>query len=370
MATEPTGSAGTPAVTTPGQVGSPGIARVAATAVKAPTVGKPVATAGMKPSNAPAVAMKPPAAPAFKIESIATKTQFLKLLVYANYGVGKTFLMATASDVEEMCDVIMISAESGEMTIGTETEHNFQNIDTIKCTNWKQVAAIFEFLKLHVTYRDQLIAAETKDDSVKIAELEKKMRELEANFRQCPIDDIVVIKRYRTLIIDSLTEVNAYIMMQLLGINNATRLDVETAKAEWAEYGKSGDMMMRAIRNFRDLPMHVLFSAARNSKENEEKRERFMPDMIGSMSRKVQGFMDIVGYYTASAPDDKNNITRTLWVQPQGKFDAKCRFSNFKGTHFVNPTIRKILTTVGLIAVPVVEKKAEPAAASTSTAST
>jgi hypothetical protein len=59
--------------------------------------------------------------------------------------------------------------------------------------------------------------------------------------------------------------------------------------------------------------------------------------------------MDVVGYLVTMPITDKGLIPRRLWVQPAGKFAAKCRFPEYTGTHFDNPTIKKILSAVGLL---------------------
>ena len=72
---------------------------------------KPASAAG-KP--AVAVAKK---APPFRIRSKEEreKMRYLKVMIYGDYGVGKTWLAGTAVGVPQMQDVLVISAESGEL---------------------------------------------------------------------------------------------------------------------------------------------------------------------------------------------------------------------------------------------------------------
>lgn len=275
-----------------------------------------------------------PKAPPFRIEPITTKAYYLKFLVYAGYGIGKTFLAGTSADVAAMNDVLMISAESGDLTLQDNPDHAFDKIDTIRVMDYKVLGKVYEFLKLHCEARD--------------ANNVEKMRELEAILKGVDISEITEPKRYRTVIVDSLSEVETYCLNQLLGIKETTRLDEETASAEWAEYKKNNDMVRRMVRQFRDLPMHVIFTCASAYTQDEQKRSTWSPALTGKLSNQVQGFMDVVGYLITLDRDDKGNVPRRLWVQPAGRFAAKCRFSKFKGTHFDNPTIKSILDAVGL----------------------
>jgi hypothetical protein len=308
-----------------------------------PSKPQPAASAGKKPvtgvvgmkgapgGNAPLGATAQ--VPAFKIESSQNRKKFLKGLFYADYGVGKTFLTATAADVEEMRDVLLINAESGDLTLEND-EHDFDLIDSVRCTDYSTIARVYEFLKTHCILRD-------KGDI-------EGLRTLEARFRGCEAGDIDRPKMYRTAILDSLTEAEVYCMNKLLGIRDSTKIDEEVASAEWAEYKRQHAMVARLVRNLRDLPMHILFTCARQYVQDEQKKFVYSPAMTGKLSSQVQGFMDVVGYLVTGEATQDGKLPRRLYVQPTGRFAAKCRFSKFKGTYFDNPTIGSILKQVGL----------------------
>lgn len=284
----------------------------------------------------------PKKAPPFKIQSTITKERYLKMMIYGDYGVGKTFLAGTASDVTQMRDVLILSAESGDQTLdlsGDDDAHRFSDIDTIDITNFLMMGKIFEYLKLHCQWRDE-------GDDEKLAANESRLKGYEVSEADC--------KHYETVIIDSLSEVGEYCMNQLLGISSATKLEDEMDKPGFDEYGKSLGMMKRLIRNFRDLPMNVIFIAGRTFVQDDQKRLNYSPALIGQLKNQSQGFMDVVGYYVTGKPvDDGDNseteIPRKLYVQPVGKFNAKNRFSRFKGSEFNNPTMKSILISTGLL---------------------
>ncbi len=286
-------------------------------------------TAGKDPASKEAVktAIR---APLFKVETVHRRARHLKLLIYGNYGTGKTYLAGTASTVEGMQDVLFINAEAGDLSLD-----EFEGLDSITITNFKMLGRIHEFLRQHCTARD--------------AGNIERLRELEAVVRGVDIEDIKEPKQYRTVVLDSLTEIEAFCMNQILGVTDTTKIDDEIDGAEWGEFKKNNGMIQRLIRSFRDLPMHIIFICSEQFRQDETKKNKYSPDMTGKLSKKIQGFMDMVGYY-AIGRDDKGKISRRLYVMPpaSGKYDAKHRYSAFKGEFFDNPTIGAILEEVGL----------------------
>ncbi|KKK66256.1 hypothetical protein LCGC14_2965920 [marine sediment metagenome] len=295
--------------------------------------GKAITTKAGGPTANVGTPATPVKAPAFQIESHQDRERFLKMLVYGDYGVGKTYLAGTAADVPEMRDVLIINAESGDLTLDSD-EHSFDKIDVVTVQNYNQCSRVYEYLKLHSQFR-----LEGNDE---------KLRGLQDLLFADNIKDPKRLRKYCTVVVDSLTEVEAYCMNQLLGISDTTKLDDEVQSAEWSEYKKNHSMMQRMVRNFRNLPMHVIMTCARNYIQNEQKQMLFSPQMTGKLSGQIQGFMDMVGFLVLGATTEDGRIPRRLYVQPTGKFAAKCRFSSFKGDHIDNPTIKVILDAVGL----------------------
>jgi len=276
-------------------------------------------------------------APPFEIHTPSTRKTFLKLMVYADYGVGKTFLMGTAASVPSMRDILMIDAEAGDLTLDDDADsgYDFGVIDRVRVKNYGQVARVQEFLKSHCRLA-------TEGDT-------EKMREREAWLKGVKIEDIKKPRHYKTVIIDTLTEVEAFCMYQLLGVTDATRIDEEVQSPEWAEYKRQHQMVQRLVRGYRDLPMHLLVACSRAYTQDDQKRFNYNPMLTGKLASQVQGFMDMVGYYVLRpGGEDGSDAARRLYVQPVGRWNAKCRFTSYKKPYFDNPDMDDILKAVGL----------------------
>jgi len=274
-----------------------------------------------------------PTKPAFQIQQAGHRERYLKMLVYGDYGAGKTYLAGTAVGVPSMTDILLLNAESGDLTYDSDA-FEFKNIDSVTVTSFKQAARVHEFLLKHCVLRDT--------DDV------EGLRKMEAFLKDVDISTIKQPRRYRTVIVDSLSEIEALCLNQLLGVTDTNLADVPEA-AEWKEYKQNHSMISRLVRAFRNLPMHVILTCARQYTQDEQKRQIFMPQMTGKLASQVQGFMDLVGYLVVGqAVDDNSAAPRRLMVQPAPRYSAKCRFSKYKKPHFDNPTIGSILQAVGL----------------------
>jgi hypothetical protein len=271
---------------------------------------------------------------------LTEQERYLKLLIHGDYGTGKTRLCASSVLVESMRDILVIDAESGDLTITTEPlfkpyAHNFS---VIKIKDFKAYARIQEFLKLHCQYRDM----NSPEGDAKLKDLERILFPAHLYNPETPP------KKFYTVITDSLSEIEAYSLNQILGHSDRSRIDEDAGTPEWAHYRQNLSQILRAIRAYRDLPMHVLFTCASHFSQDELKRMIWSPMLTGKLSRQCQGFMDIVGFMTVSIGDNGQKV-HNMQVQPTPKINAKCRFSNFKQVGWSDPTMKSILESVGLL---------------------
>lgn len=260
----------------------------------------------------------------FVINSVKRKDRRLNGLFYGDFGVGKTTLAASAADVPSMCDVLYIDAEAGDMSLEER-----DNVDVIQISTYNQFARVYEFLRLHCKARDA-------GDLEGLSKLETHYKGLKD-----PVPKNKV-KKYQTVVIDSITEVQKYCMYMLLGIEvGSFELDMEPQAAQFAEWGKAAEMIRLLVRSFRDLPMHVIFVAAENTTEDEAKRQLKTPALPGKLSKEIQGFLDVVGYLYAASTDQ--GMRRRLFLEPGKTWNAKNRAQWIKRPYIDDPTMELLM---------------------------
>jgi hypothetical protein len=278
---------------------------------------------------------------AFQVRSLGNSNhpKFLNMLVYGAHGAGKTSLFASAVDVEQANDVLVVMAEGGEVVFDdNERISQPERLDVIKVDRIEQFQKIYEFLKLHCTLRD---------DPTK----EKQLLDLQKMVFGDADDERV--RHYRTVIIDSLSEIEAYCLAKILNLD-ALGLDSgdDMEVAGFPQFRKNLHMMQRAVRQFRDLPIHALFTCAQSFTQDERKAYHYGPKLTGQLSGIVQGFFDVVGWLVVGQkPAEDAPGPRRLFVQPQSnpKADAKCRLASYKSDFFDNPTMHDIFVGTGFI---------------------
>lgn len=288
----------------------------------------PTKSAGARVVNAP-----------FQIQSMQTRERWLKMLVYGRHGAGKTDLAGSSVDVESMRGVVMVDAESGDMTLAdSDRIKNKDLISHIRVTNWKQVAKVQEYLKAHCTLRD-------RGDK-------EGLKRLQAQVTGEDPKDINEPMIFNTVIVDSLTEVETYCLYGIMSVDTAKVIEGEMEVAGWGEFRKNNEMVKLLVRAFRDLPMHVIFVCAESYNQDELKKFHYTPSLTGKLSSQVQGFVDIVGWLTIGLPVEGKEAPRRLYVQAVSggpRFDAKNRRSVFKSAFFEDPTMSTIMKGIGLL---------------------
>ena len=225
----------------------------------------------------------------------------MNILVYGESGVGKTVLAASAAEVPEMSPVLNIDFEGGQMSIAAQG----LDVDIVRISQWNQ------FQELWVQLRGGKHG-------------------------------------YKTIIMDSLTEIFNFMMNQIMREVIEKDSDRDPDVPSVREWGKAGSQMRTLIRLFRDLPVNVIFTAlVRQEQDEKSKRQTYWPSLAGKMSREAPGYMDFAFYmYKKDVREGDQTVTkRLLMCAGNDQYIAKDR-SNRLPQIMEEPTMQKIYTTI------------------------
>ncbi|MMZ45231.1 hypothetical protein D3C76_403810 [compost metagenome] len=313
--------------------------------------------------------------PMMGLRPIESVYNWMNTLIYGAYGDGKTYLVGSSALVPQMRDILYISLEGGEKTLRDLAKIcKANNVDpscimVMPIQTYKQFAQSYETLKMHVAFRDsnnldglrmiecQLRGVEmlekigwqptTTDPAKVISEMSSAIAALSKDTERLK-ELIPTPKKFRTVIIDSLTEAQKYCMYQILGIDPLKqKLDAEPDSAEWKDWGSSREMIQFLVRRFRDLDIHAHFVAAVDEEQDAKKRIYFEPMLPGKLSKDVRGLVDVVGFIK-KIPLEGGKVVRRLFLEggdyPGINIAAKHRFgSAMQGKQFLDdPTMQTL----------------------------
>lgn len=212
-------------------------------------------------------------------------------LVYGLSGVGKTRLAGSAFDVPELCPILLLNIEGGDLTLRTL----WPDLEAVRITSWDELKKVYESLK-------------------------------SGNHG------------YRTVVLDSVTE------MQKLGMDHTMLQrhgDNDLAVPEIKEWNINVEQVRKYVRAFRDLPnVNVIITALeRVDIDKRTQMSRKKPSLSGKVADEVAGFLDIVTYLYVGEMDGVNN--RILQTGNTAGIVAKDR-SDRLPMHMINPTMLDI----------------------------
>ena len=320
---------------------------------------------------------------------------YIKILIYAASGIGKTVLAGTAPDL------FIISDENGLLSLKNPDLKDIvnQKAKSFPLDNFIEMNILYEFLYNHCLLRDRLTklqkqyAGKTKKEVPKdaVARLEKIKDALWSMEYDNEPRNGQEPKLYYCVAIDSLTELQKRSMDRIIDIKHGGTwnqigdtddggmicvdedeekqadlkaavqaaldaaqvddtdmvtgfADFEVKAATLPDYGSNTNQMRKVVRAFRDLPMNVIFTALEKEVKDDLTGEMYTrPALTDKLSEDVCSYVDIVGYYyVRQNKDDDTKLDRILQVQPFKNKTAKDR-SGRLGNGIMNPTFKRIM---------------------------
>jgi hypothetical protein len=255
----------------------------------------------------------------------------LKMLIYGQPGIGKTTLCGSIVKCEDLGPALFIDLEGGTMPIASHT--------SLIDLNMSAMGAKEKFI---ATAKD---AASSTIDVVRV----KSSKEFET-LLEClsPVNKTP----YKTIILDSISELNSIIVMEVVKASG----NVNRFQPQIKDYGEAGFKMQALIRNLRDFSGNVVICALSAADTDElTKRVTFKPAMVGKTTEVVCGLVDIIGYMSMNSENQ-----REVYWQPTLSWYAKDRSEgSLLGQSTINPDMNSIAATLKLVKEKPDPKKAK-----------
>lgn len=235
-----------------------------------------------------------------------SKNKYAKHLYYAPAGQGKTTLLGTAQEDDRTYPCAFVDWEAG-----TESLDGL-DIDVFPIRSWTDAYTLVEYFE--------------EGAEVKLG------------------GEWVDFKEFKSISIDSISE--WYRAAQLERLNKAGKSRKEPDLVEYQDYNILTTQFRRVLRRFRDLPMHVFFSAHAKTTDDPRKGRITLPDLPGQLAEEVAGLVSVVGYLAETTGDDDADRLLLLHGYPKYRIKARSPWNKELPEEIEDPDIGLILDTL------------------------
>jgi hypothetical protein len=171
------------------------------------------------------------------IKDVGDTEDFLKMLVYGRGGMGKTTFGASGAKLAEMKTLIIDFNEQGTVSV---KRHPRKFTKVARVDKWEELDWIYWYLKVK------------KHD-------------------------------FQVVVLDTVTSMAVLGMRSVLGEAAAEDGSRDPMMPDKRHWGKLGELMKTEIWNFRNIPMHVIFTAHERTSIEEYEDENTTVDVVPAL---------------------------------------------------------------------------------------
>lgn len=197
----------------------------------------------------------------------------LKAMIWGPYGHGKTRFIATAQQDVRTSPMLLMDFEGGTQSL------TGLDIDVVKITSWQEYSEVYNHL---------------------------------ANDKH----------KYRSVGLDSISETHVFALLHILEMEKGNRKDPDLLQQ--GDYGKASVQLRRLGRSFRDLDLHVFFTALDKEVVDPRVGAVKMPALAGQLATEIPAMFDVTAYL-AITQDEEGDPMRCLLLNNYPKFRVKAR---------------------------------------------
>jgi phage nucleotide-binding protein len=227
---------------------------------------------------------------------------YLKCLVYGDPGIGKTRFLGTAQQDPRTNPMLVLDFEGGTSTLAG------LDIDVARIRSWEDYEQMHAFLE--------------KGDHP-----------------------------YKSVAIDSVSETHWHFLKTLMDNRADDTRKIEDV-SDQQEYGQALVQLRNFLRGYRDLPLHVFFTA--HAKEERDPREGMVkkPSLAGKAANEVLGIVDVGAYMCwAAVGEGKDAADERIMVLknwPRIRAKTRTRWDSDAPDQLIRPTITALLDAVNI----------------------